>query len=84
LRTENPIGLSEWLLSETDGWDRVRIDTALATGKETRANLKAPVPVHILYFTAVNEGSYGVRYLDDIYDRDSKVLAGLNQKAKPR
>jgi len=52
------------------------------TGKETRATLKQSIPVHILYFTIENEGDYGVRYLDDIYDRDAKVLAGL--KAKPR
>ena len=82
LRTENPIGLSTWLLSETEGWDRARIDSVLTTGRETRANLKTPVQVHILYFTAISEGEYGVRFLDDIYDRDAKVLAGLNAKAK--
>lgn len=78
IRTENPIDLSEWLLSDSPGWDRVRIDTAIATGRETRATLAKPIPVHILYFTVVSEGDYGVRYLDDIYDRDGRVLAGLN------
>ena len=63
-------------------WDRARIDSVVATGKETRVNLPKPVPVHILYFTTVSEGEFGVRYLDDIYDRDAKVLSGLN--AKPR
>jgi len=54
----------------------------VSTGKETRATLSKPIPVHILYFTIVNEGEFGVRYLDDIYDRDGKVLAGLNAKPK--
>jgi L,D-transpeptidase YcbB len=78
LRTQNPIGLSEWLLSETDGWDRAAIDKAVASGKETRATLSQKVPVHILYFTAVPDGSGGVRYLDDIYERDEVALKGLN------
>lgn len=82
LRTENPLDLSVWLLSETAGWDRDRIDKALATGNETRVTLTKSIPVHILYFTVVNEDGYGVRYLDDIYDRDAKVLTQLNSKPK--
>ena len=82
LRTENPLDLSAWLLSDTADWTRSRIDNVVGTGKETRATLKQSIPVHILYFTIENEGDYGVRYLDDIYDRDAKVLAGL--KTKPR
>ena len=49
----------------------------MKSGKETRVDLKVRVPVHVLYFTAVNEGLGGVRYLDDIYSRDAAVLAGL-------
>jgi murein L,D-transpeptidase YcbB/YkuD len=77
LRTQDPIGLSEWLLKDTPGWDRAKIDTAVASAKETRANLAAKVPVHILYFTAVKDEAGGIRYLDDIYARDSHVLTGL-------
>ncbi|NNE58198.1 MAG: L,D-transpeptidase family protein [Hellea sp.] len=78
VRTQNPIDLSEWLLSETPSWNRARIDSALATKKETRADLARPVPVHILYMTVVKEEN-GVRYLDDIYARDGKVIAGLDE-----
>ncbi len=84
LRTENPLDLSAWLLSETQQWTRARIDEVVQTGRETRVNLSKPMPVHILYFTVENEGEYGVRYLDDIYDRDAKVLAGLKAKPRPR
>lgn len=77
MRTQDPLALSAWLLEDTPGWTRERIETAVQSGKETRANLKVKVPVHILYFTAVNEGPSGIRYLDDIYSRDSAVLAGL-------
>lgn len=82
IRTKDVIDLTEWLLSDTPGWDRPRIDQAVAAGKELRVNLSARVPVHILYLTAVNESYGGVRFLDDIYDRDGAVLAGLNVKAR--
>ena len=77
VRTQDPIDLSEWLLRDTPGWDRARIDAALASGKETRADLSSRIPVHILYFTVVADASGGVRYLDDIYNRDPRLLAAL-------
>jgi L,D-transpeptidase YcbB len=82
IRTQDIVDLTEWLLSETPTWDRTRIDQAIADGKEVRVNLAARVPVHILYYTTINESYGGVRYLDDIYQRDGAVLASLNQKAK--
>jgi murein L,D-transpeptidase YcbB/YkuD len=35
--------------------------------------------VHILYFTVIPDGAGGVRFLDDIYDRDTNVLTGLKK-----
>lgn len=81
IRTQDPLALAAWLLEETEGWDRARIDAAVATGRETRVDLAAPVPVHVLYFTAVSDQDGAVRYLDDIYERDGAVLAGLNEDA---
>jgi len=77
MRTQDPLALAAWLLEDTPDWTKERIATVVASGKETRADLKMKVPVHVLYFTAVNEGAAGIRYLDDIYNRDSAVLAGL-------
>lgn len=77
MRTQDPLALSAWLLEDTPGWTKERIETVVKSGKETRVDLKVRVPVHVLYFTAVNEGLGGVRYLDDIYSRDAAVLAGL-------
>lgn len=77
LRTQDPITLSEWLLNETPEWTREKIDATLTLGRETRANLSEKVPVHILYFTAVSEPGGHINYLDDIYQRDAAVLAGL-------
>ncbi len=78
LRTQDPLDLADWLLQGTPGWSRRRIDEAVASGKETRATLAEPVPVHVLYLTAVLDDGAGIRYLDDLYDRDPALLAGLN------
>ena len=83
LRTQDPIGLSKWLLEQTPEWDATRIDSVVAGGKETRATLSAKVPVHILYYTVVPDGLGGVRYMDDIYDRDGRVLNGLRNSPTP-
>lgn len=77
LRTQYPLELSKWLLEETPDWNPARVDSVISGGKETRASLKTKVPVHILYYTAVPDGLGGIRYLDDIYDRDSRVLSAL-------
>ncbi len=77
LRTQDPVELSKWLLEKTLGWDSARVYTVVASGAETRATLAAKVPVHILYQTVINDGLGGVRYLDDIYDRDMRVLKAL-------
>jgi len=83
IRTQNPIELTEWLLSDTPDWNRARIDATLLTNRETRVNLVSKVPVHVLYMTAVNDAA-GVRFVDDIYDRDAAVLAGLTKRASAR
>ena len=83
IRTQDPIDLAEWLLSDTLGWDRTRIDTTLLTNRETRVNLTSKVPVHVLYLTAVSDAA-GVRFVDDVYDRDAAVLSGLTKRASAR
>lgn len=79
LRTQDPLALAAWLLTDTPGWGREHIDSAVASTQETRVNLNSKIPVHVLYFTVVHDTG-GVRYLDDIYQRDAAVLTGL-QKA---
>ncbi|GHA82479.1 peptidoglycan-binding protein [Algimonas arctica] len=83
IRTQNPLELTAWLLSDKDGWDRARIDQAVESKRETRVDLVTKTPVHVLYMTAVSDAA-GVRFLDDIYERDTAILTGLNRKANSR
>ena len=82
IRTQDPLDLTAWLLDDTD-WTRARIQEVVDTGRETRVDLRTRVPVHVLYMTAVVD-SAGVRLVDDIYERDAAVLAGLNARSGER
>ncbi len=83
IRTERPLDLSERLLAGTE-WDRGRIDAAVADGKTVDAVLAAPVPVHIVYFTAEVGADGGLRLHADIYGRDQAVAAALRSEGAGR
>lgn len=52
----------------------------LATGRETVVPLDTPVPVHIVYRTAITEPKGRTNYRRDVYGRDAKIFAAM-QKA---
>ena len=80
IRVNNPYRLAELLLQDEDNWNREKIAAAIDTIKQQRVSLPEPVPVLLLYWT-VNVGTDGTVYFrDDIYERDAKVLTGLDGK----
>ena len=82
IRTEDAVGFAETLLDGTD-WDRTKIDGVIASGKASQANLAAPVPVYIAYFTvAATSDGPGYMSYKDIYGRDAPVLTALNGTPK--
>ena len=78
IRVRNPFRLAELLLQDEDGWDRARIDTAVDSLKQQRVSLSEPVPVLLLYWTVNIDADGTVYFKEDIYERDAKVLAGLD------
>ncbi|HYE27841.1 MAG TPA: L,D-transpeptidase family protein [Allosphingosinicella sp.] len=79
IRTEDAVGFAETLLEGTE-WNRAKIDQTLATGKATQANLAAPVPVYIVYFTVAATSDGPPMTYADMYGRDGKVLAALSDR----
>lgn len=59
-----------WLLKETPGWDRDRIDDAISSGQRLDVKLVNPVPVYWVYITAWATPDGVVQFRDDIYQRD--------------
>ncbi|HEX8626393.1 MAG TPA: L,D-transpeptidase family protein [Allosphingosinicella sp.] len=79
IRTEDAVGFAQTLLEGTE-WNRAKIDQTLASGKATQANLAAPVPVYIVYFTVAATSDGPPNSYADMYSRDGKVLAGLTDR----
>lgn len=79
IRTEDAVGFAQTLLEGTE-WSRPKIDQTLASGKATQANLSAPVPVYIVYFTVAATSDGPPMSYADMYGRDGKVLAALSDR----
>ncbi len=77
IRVENPLELATVLLA-ADGWDRARVDAAVASGKTTTVHLGQPMPVLLLYSTANVDPDGTVHFYRDVYDRDARIAAALD------
>jgi L,D-transpeptidase YcbB len=77
IRVQKAFELAELVLNDPQ-WNKQSMDAVIAT-KETRTvNLKQPVPVLILYWTAQPRPDGQVVFRNDIYGRDPPTLAALN------
>jgi murein L,D-transpeptidase YcbB/YkuD len=82
IRVEKPAELAAFLLrDQPDGgqqWTVEKAQAAMDSGKDNQqVNLKTPVPVLLLYATAVTEEDGTVHFFDDIYGHDRKLNAVL-------
>jgi murein L,D-transpeptidase YcbB/YkuD len=84
IRTEHILDLAAELLSDDGGeYNEAKINEVLASGKTVQANFVKPVPVYIVYFStaALTDGQL-VQY-KDLYGRDGRVAAALNDRRGP-
>jgi murein L,D-transpeptidase YcbB/YkuD len=79
IRVEKPADLAAWVLRNKPQWTMDKIQAAMKDGPDNvQVNLDKPIPVLILYSTAVVEPDGEVRFFEDIYGHDAslaKVLA---------
>jgi murein L,D-transpeptidase YcbB/YkuD len=78
IRVEDPVALAAWVLRDRPEWDLARIQAVMNGDQTMQVNLKQPIPVLIIYSTAVVEPDGDVRFFQDIYGDDTalkKVLA---------
>ncbi|MDH2326348.1 L,D-transpeptidase family protein [Cereibacter sp. SYSU M97828] len=78
VRLADPFDFAFALLSAQEANPEAAFRKILATGKETRVNLAAPLPVHLVYFTAVAPAGGRVNYRPDIYGRDAAIWDALD------
>jgi murein L,D-transpeptidase YcbB/YkuD len=77
IRVENPVALAAWVLRDNPEWTVDRIRAVMNGDTTVQVNLAKPVPVLILYSTAVVEPGGEVRFFDDIYGHDASLIKVL-------
>ena len=74
IRVERAAELTAWVLRNNPGWDLQRVEAAMQIGKDNeRIYLAQPIPVLILYSTAIVTEEGETRFFDDIYRLDEAL-----------
>lgn len=77
IRVEDPVALVAWVLRDQPEWDTDRILAAMNGDTTFRVSLTKPIPVLILYGTAIVAESGEVHFFDDIYGHDAVLEQAL-------
>jgi L,D-transpeptidase YcbB len=80
IRVQDPTSLAVWVLRGKPGWDRDRVVAAMTgTTDNVTVTLDQPIPVLILYGTAVAPSDGKIYFYDDIYGYDAELEKVLSQ-----
>ena len=77
IRLHQPFDFAYALLSKQTRTPKKMFQTALDRGVENVIYLRQPVPVHIIYRTAVTTPDGRIGFRRDIYGRDAQIFAAL-------
>ena len=78
MRLEKPRELATLLLA-SQGWTRETIDAAILQGDTRRVDLARPLPVFVVYNTALVDED-GLHLLPDPYGWDAQLIAAVEQR----
>jgi len=70
VRVQNIRDLNLWILQNTPGWDRVKMEAVIRSRRNTQIAVKDPIPLHFVYISAWSTGDEAVQFRDDIYHLD--------------
>ncbi len=79
IRVGSPFDLAYFLLSRQSDDPKGLFASYLHGGREATLNLDQPIPVHLVYFTAWPDDQGRIGYRRDIYSRDAKLFAALQE-----
>ena len=77
IRVEHPFEFAELLLGP--GWDQDKIQATLDSRETKTVLLPKPLPVLLMYWTAIVRGDGEVFFYNDVYERDQKIADALNE-----
>jgi murein L,D-transpeptidase YcbB/YkuD len=73
IRLEHPADLAAWVLRQKPEWTQDRIKAAMSGSQAEQVTLGKPIPVLIIYATAVVQPDGEVDFFDDIYGHDADL-----------
>jgi murein L,D-transpeptidase YcbB/YkuD len=73
IRVADPMALLMHVLRDDPSWTRERVAQAFAGAPATRITLPRPIPVFILYGTALATEAGDTLFFEDIYSQDAKL-----------
>jgi L,D-transpeptidase YcbB len=77
IRVEDPVALAAWVLRGKPGWTEESIRAAMNGDKTFEVKLDKPIPILILYSTAVVMEDGEVCFFNDIYRQDAALERAL-------
>ena len=78
IRVEKPAELAAWALRNNPGWPIERVREAMQSGPDNvTVKLDRPVPVFIVYATALAYENGEVHFYNDIYGHDADLAQAL-------
>lgn len=77
VRVEHPTALAAWVLRNYPEWTPARVENAMVGDQSFSVKLGKPVPVFVVYDTAVVEENGDVHFFDDIYGQDAVLEKAL-------
>lgn len=83
VRIEEPVALALWVLHDQPEWTEARVRQSMGRPRPVIARLTEPVPVLLLYQTAVADGDT-VHFVPDLYGQDALLERALQQPRTPR
>lgn len=79
IRLEKPADLAAWVLRNNAGWDAGHIRAAMNGTDTKEVTLAHPIPVLIVYGTAIVSEDGVVHFYDDIYGHDAALEQALDK-----
>jgi murein L,D-transpeptidase YcbB/YkuD len=80
IRVEDPVSLVQWILRDRPEWTAETIRSAMYGETTVHVSVLRPIPVLIVYGTAVVMEDGEVRFFDDIYGHDAALERTLAMK----
>lgn len=80
IRVEAPAELAAWVLRDQPQWTPDRIRAAMNGNRTVWVNLDHPVPVLIVYTTAMVDEDGTVRFFEDLYKEDTALAKAISAR----